>query len=154
MYEYMSGENLMPWFQGTGAHHLYLSGTDQRQAYGVDHYTAVPPDRLAGVTAPAGTRRTVPELYGTLWYDNPGRGFTSSSEAQNAYVYFPRATQEFSGGARLGTYGAAGLVLSDDAAYAAQQAGTLPEDFVAYRAARATSPGSCSTTRSSCSPRA
>ncbi|MFF7327127.1 polysaccharide lyase family 8 super-sandwich domain-containing protein [[Kitasatospora] papulosa] len=138
MYEYMSGENLMPWFQGTGAHHLYLSGTDQRQAYGVDHYTAVPPDRLAGVTAPAGTRRTVPELYGTLWYDNPGRGFTSSSEAQNAYVYFPRATQEFSGGARLGTYGAAGLVLSDDAAYAAQQAGTLPEDFVAYRAARAT----------------
>ncbi|MEU1486177.1 polysaccharide lyase family 8 super-sandwich domain-containing protein [Streptomyces sp. NPDC005752] len=138
MYEYMSGENLMPWFQGTGAHYLYLSGADQRQAYGVDYFTAVPPHRLAGVTAPTETRRTVPELYGTLWYDNPERGFTSSSESQNAYVYFPRATQAFSGGARLGPYGAAGLVQSDDAAYAAQQAGTLPEDFVAYRAAAAT----------------
>ncbi|WP_424922101.1 polysaccharide lyase family 8 super-sandwich domain-containing protein [Streptomyces sp. wa53] len=138
MYEYMSGENLMPWFQGTGAHYLYLSGADQRQAFGIDYFTAVPPHRLSGVTAPAGTRRTVPELYGTLWYDNPGRGFTSSSESQNAYVYFPRATQEFSGGARLDAYGSAGLVLSDDAAHAAQQAGTLPEDFVTYRAARAT----------------
>ncbi|MDF6019791.1 polysaccharide lyase family 8 super-sandwich domain-containing protein [Streptomyces sp. JH34] len=138
MYEYMSGENLMPWFQGTGAHYLYLSGTDQRQAFGVDYFTSVPPHRLAGVTAPAETRHTVPELYGTLWYDNPEHGFTSSSEAQNTYVYFPRATEEFSGGARLGAYGAAGLVLSDDAAYAARQAGTLPEDFVAYRAARAT----------------
>ncbi|WP_327329557.1 polysaccharide lyase beta-sandwich domain-containing protein [Streptomyces sp. NBC_01208] len=138
MYEYMSGANLMPWFQGTGAHYLYLSGADQRQAFGIDYFTAVPPHRLSGVTAPAGTRRTVPELYGTLWYDNPGRGFTSSSESQNAYVYFPRATQEFSGGARLDAYGSAGLVLSDDAAHAAQQAGTLPEDFVTYRAARAT----------------
>ncbi|MFF2727482.1 polysaccharide lyase family 8 super-sandwich domain-containing protein [Streptomyces sp. NPDC058008] len=138
MYEYMSGENLTPWFQGSGAHYLYLSGEDQRQAFGVDYFTAVPPDRLAGVTAPAGQRRTVPELYGTLWYDNPERGFTSSSESQNAYVYFPRATQAFSGGAHLGAYGSAGLVLSDDAAYAAHRAGTLPEDLVTYRAARAT----------------
>ncbi|MFI2777764.1 polysaccharide lyase family 8 super-sandwich domain-containing protein [Streptomyces sp. ALB3] len=138
MYEYMSGENLMPWFQGTGAHYLYLSGADQRQAFGVDYFTAVEPHRLAGVTAPVETRRTVPELYGTLWYDSPEHGFTSSSESQNTYVYFPRATHGFSGGARLGAYGAAGLVLSDDAAYAAQQAGKLPEDFVAYRAADAT----------------
>ncbi|MFD6280129.1 polysaccharide lyase family 8 super-sandwich domain-containing protein [Streptomyces sp. NPDC060209] len=138
MYEYMSGENLMPWFQGSGAHYLYLSGADQRQAFGIDYFTAVPPYRLAGVTAPVETRRTVPELYGTLWYDNPGRGFTSSSESQNTYVYFPRGTHAFSGGARLGAYGVTGLVLSDDAAYAAQQAGKLPEDFVAYRAARAT----------------
>ncbi|MGW0780465.1 polysaccharide lyase family 8 super-sandwich domain-containing protein [Streptomyces sp. NPDC002913] len=137
-YEYMSGENLMPWFQGSGAHYLYLSGTDQRQAFGIDYFTAVPPHRLAGVTAPVETRRSVPELYGTLWYDNPEHGFTSSSESQNAYVYFPRATQQFSGGARLGAYGVAGLVQSDDAAYAAQQEGTLPEDFVAYRAAGAT----------------
>jgi hyaluronate lyase len=136
-YEYMSGENLMPWFQGSGAHYLYLSGADQRQAFGVDYFTAVPPYRLAGVTAPVETRRSIPELYGTLWYDNPERGFTSSSESQNTYVYFPRATDEFSGGARLGAYGVAGLVQSDDAAYAAQQAGTLPEDFVAYQAARA-----------------
>lgn len=137
-YEYMSGENLMPWFQGSGAHHLYLSGTDQRQAFGIDYVTAVPPHRLAGVTAPLETRRSIPELYGTLWYDNPGRGFTSSSESQNTYVYFPRATHAFSGGARLGAYGLAGLVQSDDAAYAARQASTLPEDFVAYRAAGAT----------------
>ncbi|MER5555643.1 polysaccharide lyase family 8 super-sandwich domain-containing protein [Streptomyces sp. NPDC002793] len=137
-YEYMSGENLMPWFQGDGAHYLYLSGADQRQAYGIDYFTAVEPHRLAGVTAPVETRRSVPELYGTLWYDNPERGFTASSEAQNTYVYFPRGTQAFSGGARLGAYGVTGLVLSDDAAYAAQQAGTLPDDFVAYRAAGAT----------------
>lgn len=137
-YEYMSGENLMPWFQGSGAHHLYLSGTDQREEFGIDYLSVVPPHRLAGVTAPVETRRTVPELYGTLWYDNPERGFTSSSESQNTYVYFPRATNAFSGGARLGAYGLTGLVLSDDAAYAAQQKGTLPEDFVAHRAARAT----------------
>ena len=31
-YEYMSGENLLPWFQGDGAHYLYLSGQDQTQA--------------------------------------------------------------------------------------------------------------------------
>jgi hyaluronate lyase len=137
-YEYMSGENLMPWFQGDGAHYLYLAGQDQRQAFGVDYFTAVPPYRLAGVTAPVEDRRTVPELYGTLWYDNPERGFTPSSESQNTYVYFPRGTDPYSGGARLGAYGAAGLVVSDDAAYAAQQAGELPGDFVAYRAARAT----------------
>lgn len=137
-YEYMNGENLMPWFQGDGAHYLYLSGQDQTRAYGVDYFTTVPPYRLAGVTAPVETRRTVPELYGGLWYDNPERGFTSSSESQNTYVYFPRGAGGLSGGACLGAYGAAGLVQADDAAYAAQQAGTLPDDFVAYRNARAT----------------
>ncbi|MFD9500018.1 polysaccharide lyase family 8 super-sandwich domain-containing protein [Streptomyces sp. NPDC060035] len=137
-YEYMSGENLMPWFQGDGAHYLYLSGQDQRQSFGIDYFTAVSPYRLAGVTAPVETRRTVPELYGTLWYDNPERGFTASSESQNTYVYFPRGSNTFSGGARLGPYGVAGLVQSDDAAYTARQAGELPDGFVAYRGARAT----------------
>jgi hyaluronate lyase len=137
-YEYMSGENLMPWFQGDGAHYLYLSGQDQTQAYGVDYYTAVSPYRLAGVTAPEETRRTIPELYGTQWYDNPAAGFTSSSESQNTYVYFPRGTHSHSGGAVLGVYGVAGLVQSDDAAYAAKQAGELPDDFVVYRGASAT----------------
>ncbi|MER7787300.1 polysaccharide lyase family 8 super-sandwich domain-containing protein [Streptomyces sp. NPDC097640] len=137
-YEYMNGENLMPWFQGDGAHYLYLSGQDQTQAYGVDYFTTVSPYRLAGVTAPVETRRTVPELYGGLWYDNPERGFTSSSESQNTYVYFPRGAGGLSGGACLGAYGAAGLVQADDVAYAAQQAGTLPDDFIAYRNARAT----------------
>ncbi|MEU5647179.1 polysaccharide lyase family 8 super-sandwich domain-containing protein [Streptomyces milbemycinicus] len=137
-YEYMNGENLMPWFQGDGAHYLYLSGQDQTQAFGVDYFTTVSPYRLAGVTAPVETRRTVPELYGGLWYDNPERGFTSSSESQNTYVYFPRGAGGLSGGACLGAYGAAGLVQADDVAYAAQQAGTLPDDFVAYRNARAT----------------
>jgi len=137
-YEYMSSENLMPWFQGDGAHHLYLAGQDQTQAFGVDYYTTVPPYRLAGVTAPVETRRTIPELYGTPWYDNPECGFTSSSESQNTYVYFPRGTNRFSGGATLGAYGTAGLVQADDAAYAAKQAGTLPDDFVVHRNADAT----------------
>ncbi|WP_144124201.1 polysaccharide lyase family 8 super-sandwich domain-containing protein [Catellatospora sichuanensis] len=137
-YEYMSGENLMPWFHGDGAHYLYLAGQDQTQAYGVDYYTTVSPYRLGGVTAPVEHRRTVPELYGTAWYDNPQLGFTSSSESQNTYVYFPRGTNTYSGGAVLDAYGAVGLVQADDAAYAAKQAGLLPDDFVVYRNADAT----------------
>ncbi|MEQ4304048.1 polysaccharide lyase family 8 super-sandwich domain-containing protein [Plantactinospora sp. B6F1] len=137
-YEYMSGENLRPWFQGDGAYYLYLAGQDQTQAYGVDYFTTVSPYRLAGVTAPVEHRHTVPELYGTAWYDNPARGFTASSESQNTYVYFPRGTNRYSGGATLDSYGAAGLVQSDDAAYAAKRAGQLPDDFVAYRNASAT----------------
>jgi hyaluronate lyase len=137
-YEYMNGENLMPWFQGDGAYYLYLSGQDQSSAYGVDFYTTVSPYRLPGVTAPAEPRRTIPELYGTFWYDNPEAGFTSSSESQNTYVYFPRGTNTFSGGATLGAYGVAGMVQSDDVPYVAQQEGRLPADFVAYRNARST----------------
>ncbi|MFG3438901.1 polysaccharide lyase family 8 super-sandwich domain-containing protein [Nonomuraea sp. NPDC047897] len=139
-YEYMNGENLMPWFQGEGAYHLYLAGEDQREVFGVDYYTTVSPYRLAGITAPVEERRTVPELYGRFWYENPGHplNFTSSSESQNRYVYFPRAGNAFSGGATLGAYGAAGMVQSDDAAYTAAQAGLLPDDFVVHRNARAT----------------
>ncbi|MFI2615102.1 polysaccharide lyase family 8 super-sandwich domain-containing protein [Streptomyces sp. NPDC018584] len=137
-YEYMNGENLMPWFQGDGAHYLYLSGQDQTQAYGVDYFTTVSPYGLAGVTAPVEQRRTVPESYGKAYYDNPGHplNFTSSSESQNKYVYFPRGTNEWSGGAVLGAYGAAGLVQSSDAAY--RDRALLPDDFVVYRGARAT----------------
>ncbi|NUT40609.1 MAG: silent information regulator protein Sir2 [Thermoactinospora sp.] len=137
-YEYMSGENLMPWFQGEGAYYLYLAGEDQREVFGVDYYTTVSPYRLAGVTAPVEDRRTVPELYGRLWYENPGHplNFTSSSESQNAYVYFPRGGHAFSGGATLDAYGVAGMVQSDDAAYLAR--GILPDDFVTYRNAAAT----------------
>ncbi|MEU1279384.1 polysaccharide lyase family 8 super-sandwich domain-containing protein [Streptomyces sp. NPDC005805] len=137
-YEYMNGENLMPWFQGDGAHQLYLAGQDQSAAFGAGHCAVVEPHRLAGTTAPAEVRRTVPELYGGLWYENPAAGFTASSEAQNAYVYFPRGTTAHSGGARLGAYGAAALVLSDDAARAAADAGKLPDDFTTHRAARGT----------------
>jgi hyaluronate lyase len=137
-YEYMSGENLLPWFQGDGAHYLYLAGQDQTRAFGIDYLTVVSPYGLAGVTAPVETRHSIPELYGTDWYDNPDLGFTSSSESQNTYVYFPRATSGFSGGACLGAYGTAAFVQSDDAAYAAKQAGRLPADFVVYRNAGAT----------------
>ncbi|UWM49918.1 polysaccharide lyase beta-sandwich domain-containing protein [Streptomyces carpaticus] len=135
-YEYMNGENLTPWFQGDGAHYLYLGGQDQRLAHGVDYFTTVSPYHLAGVTVPVETRRTVPELYGSTWYDNPEAGFTASSEAQNRYVYFPLATNTHSGGARLDTYGTAALVLGDDAAHAARD--ELPGDFVTYAKARAT----------------
>jgi hyaluronate lyase len=137
-YEYMSGENLLPWFQGDGAHYLYLSGQDQTEAFGVDYFTTVSPYQLGGVTAPVQARLSIPELYGTQWYDNPELGFTSSSESQNAYVYFPLATNPYSGGAVLGPYGAAGLVQSSDAAYAAKQVALLPADFVVYRDADAT----------------
>lgn len=139
-YEYMSGENLMPWFQGDGAYHLYLSGQDQTQAYGVDHYTTVSPYALAGVTAPVEQRRTIPELYGTQYYDNPAHplNFTSSSESQNTYVYFPRGTNTHSGGAVLGAYGIAAMRQSDDVAYRDSELGVLPEDFVVYRNASAT----------------
>lgn len=139
-YEYMSGENLLPWFQGDGAFSLYLAGQDHTQAFGVDFFTTVSPYRLPGTTVPVEERQTVPELYGELWYDNPDHPleFTSSSESQNTYVYFPRGTNSFSGGATLGTLGAAGMVLSDDVPYVDAQAGLLPDDFVVYANARAT----------------
>ncbi|MFI6644033.1 polysaccharide lyase family 8 super-sandwich domain-containing protein [Streptomyces sp. NPDC050504] len=137
-YEYMNGENLMPWFQGEGAHCLYLSGEDQRQAYGAEHYATVPPYGLAGVTAPVEARRTVPELYGKPYYDNPGHPlrFTASSESQNTYVYFPRGTHPHSGGTVLGPYGTAAMVHSPDVPYRDRH--VLPDDFVVYLNARAT----------------
>jgi hyaluronate lyase len=137
-YEYMNGENLLPWFQGDGAYYLYLSGQDQTKAFGVDYYTTVSPYRLAGVTAPVEERKTVPELYGQFWYENPAAGFTSSSESQNKYVYFPVGANGFSGGATLGAYGVAGMVQSDDVPWVDKQAGRLPADFVAYRNTRST----------------
>ncbi|MET9023016.1 polysaccharide lyase family 8 super-sandwich domain-containing protein [Actinopolymorpha sp. NPDC004070] len=138
-YEYMNGENLLPWFQGDGAYYLYLSGQDQSQAYGVDYFTTVSPYALAGVTSPVQQRKTIPELYGTPYYDNPDHplNFTASSESQNTYVYFPRGTNRHSGGATLGAYGAAAMIQSDDVAYAAKQKGLLPDDFVVYQNATA-----------------
>ena len=135
-YEYMLGENLRPWFQGDGAHYLYLAGDDQSEAFGVDYFTVVDPERLGGVTAPIEERKTIPELYGQSFYDNPDAGFTSSSVKQNLYVYFPLGTNVFSGGSTLGTYAVAGMQQADDAAYAAKQAGDLPEDFVVYANSR------------------
>ncbi|MEV6284279.1 polysaccharide lyase family 8 super-sandwich domain-containing protein [Kribbella sp. NPDC051770] len=137
-YEYMSGENLLPWFQGDGAYYLYLSGQDQTQAYGVDYFTTVSPYGLAGVTAPVEMRQSVPALYGTAYYDNPTHplNFTASSESQNTYVYFPVGTNRHSGGATLDALGAVGWVQSDDYAYAHRA--ELPDDFVTYRNASAT----------------
>lgn len=131
----MSGENLMPWFQGDGAHYLYLAGEDQTQSFGIDYFTTVSPYALGGVTAPVETRKTVPELYGTAYYDNPPT-FTASSESQNTYVYFPTGTNVHSGGATLDAYGAVGWTQSDDFAYASRA--TLPDDFVVYKNASAT----------------
>jgi hyaluronate lyase len=137
-YEYMNNENLRPWFQADGAYYLYLSGQDQREAFGIDFYTTVDPFRLPGVTAPVEERKTVPELYGTPYYNNPDHplGFTSSSESQNTYVYFPRGTNTYSGGATLGTFGASGMVQSDDVAF--RDRDILPDDFVTYQNTRST----------------
>lgn len=134
-YEYMSGENLLPWFQGDGAHYLYLAGEDQTKSFGIDYFTTVSPYALGGVTAPVETRRSVPELYGTAYYDNPPT-FTASSESQNTYIYFPTGTNVHSGGATLDAYGAVGWVQSDDFAYASRA--SLPDDFVVYKNASAT----------------
>lgn len=137
-YEYMSGENLQPWFQGDGAYYLYLHGQDQSAAFGADYYATVGAYGLAGVTAPVERRLTVPEAYGRLWYENPTHplGFTSSSVSQNTYVYFPVGTNDFSGGVRLGADGVSSMVLSDDVAWRDKQRGILPADFLAYANAR------------------
>lgn len=138
-YEYMNGENLTPWFSGDGMHHLYLGGENQEQVYGVDHLVCVSPYRLAGVTSPVQERQTIPGAYGgSLWYENPGAGFTSSSEKQNAYVYFPVGTNPHSGGAVLDRFAAASMQLSDDTTWRDQRAGKLPDEMVAYPNARAT----------------
>jgi len=138
-YEYMNGENLLPWFSGDGAHHLYLAGQDQREHFGIDFLTTVSPYRLPGVIAPEEERQSVPEAYGEFYYDNPDHPleFTASSESQNTYTYFPLSTNTYSGGATLGAYGAAGMVLADDVPWVDQQEGILPEDFLAYASARA-----------------
>lgn len=139
-YEYMNGENLMPWFSGDGAHHLYLSGQDQSEHFGLDFLATVSPYRLPGVIAPEQERQTVPEAYDGFYYDNPDHRleFTASSESQNTYVYFPLSTNTHSGGATLGAYGTASMVLADDVPWTDLEDGVLPEDFVAYPSARAT----------------
>lgn len=135
-YEYMNAENLQPWFQGEGAHHLYLAGQDQSQIHGVDGLVLAPAHRLPGVIAPDEVRRTVPELYGNAWYEDPDHGFTSSSEAQNTYIYFPTGTDPLSGGAVLDDVGSAALRLSDDAAH--RDRGQLPDTLRTWPNARAT----------------
>ncbi len=137
-YEYMNGDNLRPWFSGDGAFHLYLAGQDQQQAFGAEFLATVSPYRLPGVSVPAEERATVPESYGQFWYENPDHPleFTSSSESQNTYVYFPLSTNIHSGGAVLDGLGSAAMVLADDVPWRDKQAGILPEDFVAYAGLR------------------
>ncbi|MDV4150446.1 polysaccharide lyase family 8 super-sandwich domain-containing protein [Clostridium sp. AL.422] len=134
-YEYMSGENLKPWFQGDGAFYLYQSGNDQNNLFGANYYATINPYRLPGTTTPNEVRKTIPELYGRLWYENPGHelNFTSSSTSQNDYVYFPVGTNNYSGGTTLDEYGISAMQLGDDNAYKDKQAGILPEDFVVYK---------------------
>lgn len=131
-YEYMSGENLKPWFQGDGAFYLYLSGVDQTKQYGIDYFSTVDPYRLPGTTVPKETRKTIMELYdGSQFYPK----YTASSVEQNDYVYFPVGTNTFSGSVVLKDAGVsmAGMQLGDENGYAAKKAGKLPEDFVAYK---------------------
>lgn len=131
-YEYMSGENLKPWFQGDGAFYLYLSGVDQTKQYGINYMTTVNPYRLPGTTVPNETRKTIMELYdGSQFYPK----YTASSTEQNDYVYFPVGTNTFSGSVYLKEDGVsmAGMQLGDDNGYAAKQQGLLPDDFVAYK---------------------
>lgn len=134
-YEYMSGENLKPWFQGDGAFYLYQSGNNQTESYGVNYMATIDPYHLPGTTTPNEIRKTIPELYGKNWYENTEHelNFTSSSVSQNDYVYFPVGTNNYSGGTTLDTYGTSAMQLGDDNAYAAKQLGLLPDDFVVYK---------------------
>ena len=130
----------MPWFQGDGAHYLYLAGQDQTQAFGVDYS---PPSRrtaLAGVTAPVEERQYGPGAVRHGVVRQPGHAelHLVVGVAEHLRLLPASAPTHYSGGATLGAYGAAGLVQSDDVAYAAKQAGVLPDDFVVYRNADAT----------------
>lgn len=139
-YEYMSGENLMPWFQGDGAYYLYLSGRDQTKQFGANYFAAINPYKLPGTTVPVEERKTIPELYGgKLFYENTTHplNFYASSTSQNDYVYFPVGTNTFSGGVKLGNYGISGIQLGDEIGYKDKQDGLLPEDFVVYKNAEA-----------------
>jgi len=138
-YEYMSSENLRSWFQGEGVHQLYLTDQDHATVHGVDGLVLHPAHGLPGLVAPDEERLTVPELYGRAWYENPDHplGFTSSSESQNTYVYFPTGTHPHSGGAVLGDVGSAAMVLSDDVAHRDSQRGLLPGDLRTWANARA-----------------
>ncbi|GAB3817067.1 polysaccharide lyase 8 family protein [Tessaracoccus terricola] len=137
-YEYMSGDNLQPWFQGDGTTYLYLAGQDQSAHFGTDFYATAGAYALGGVTAPVEQRLTVPQAYGRNWYENPDHPleFTSSSVSQNTYVYFPLGVNDHSGGVHLDDYGVASIVVADDVAWRDRQRGILPEDFVAYPNAR------------------
>lgn len=133
-YEYMSGENLKPWFQGDGANYLYLSGRDQTKSFGVNYMAAIDPYRLPGTTVPKEQRLTIPQMFqGSLFYP----AFPAGSEEQNDYVYFPVGTNHFSGSVSLNGFGVAGMQLGDDNAYAAKQQGILGSDFIAYKNAEA-----------------
>lgn len=139
-YEYMSGENLMPWFQGDGAYYLYLSGRDQTKSFGANYFAAMDPYRLPGTTVPVEERKTIPELYGgKLFYENTNHplNFFASSVSQNDYVYFPVGTNKYSGGVKLGKYGVSGIQLGDEIGYRDKQKGLLPDDFVVYKNADA-----------------
>jgi hyaluronate lyase len=139
-YEYMSGENLMPWFQGDGAYYLYLSGRDQTKSFGANYFAAINPYKLPGTTVPIEERKTIPELYGgKLFYENTNHplNFFASSVSQNDYVYFPVGTNRYSGGVKLGKYGVSGIQLGDEIGYRDKQNGLLPDDFIAYKNAEA-----------------
>lgn len=133
-YEYMSGENLKPWFQGDGAFYLYLSGRDQSKSFGVNYMAAIDPYRLPGTTVPDEKRMTIPEMFhGSLFYPV----YPVGSDEQNDYVYFPVGTNHFSGSVTLNGNTLAGMQLGDDNAYVAKQQGFLGDDFIAYKNANA-----------------
>ncbi|WP_164511943.1 polysaccharide lyase 8 family protein [Lacticaseibacillus daqingensis] len=133
-YEYMSGENLKPWYQSDGAYYLYQSGVDQTQAFGIDYQATVDQNKLPGVTTVNEVRKTIPELYGGDFYSHEP-DFESGSVMQNTYVYFPLGTNDFSGSAKLNQYAAAGMQLGDEQSYADRD--QLPSDFVVFKNAEA-----------------
>ena len=124
----------MPWFQGDGAHYLYLAGQDQTQAFGVDYFTTVSPYRLAGVTAPVETRRTVPELYGTALVRQPGGAASPPPRSRRTPTSTSRAAPTPSPAAPASARTARpGWSSPTTPPTPRSRPGELPDDFVAYR---------------------
>ena len=98
--ESINSENIKPWYQGDGTVSLY---TDTIQ-YGGSYWPTIDPYRMSGVT-----RVTRPR--------NVTSGRIVMQGGQSAYVNdFPRedySFNEYSGGLSLGTYGAAGMSISN-----------------------------------------
>lgn len=130
-YEYMSGENLKPWFQGDGAFYLYLNGIDQNNQFGIDYITTINPENYPGTTTPTEERKSIVELYKSPHYPL----WPSGSTAQNDYVYFPTSSNKFSGSVTLDNMTFAGMSLGDDLAYISKE--KLPKDFIIYKNAEA-----------------
>ncbi|GAA0086796.1 polysaccharide lyase 8 family protein [Clostridium sp. CTA-7] len=98
-YEFMNKENLKPWFQGDGM--LYLHNSDLTQ-FSDDFWPTIDPYRMPGTTIDKRLRSDKDILPGV----DPG------SPLQDE-VYYELGNSNWSGGTKLGVYGAAGMQIDN-----------------------------------------